>query len=217
MDRVTRLIGRVCDGTSSGRDGRPVAPRMVKCLLMPRCQRWCAAYSYGPCGDRNAGMRSRAAPCLLFEVGRVRRRDARSVHSERCLGSAKRARRERAGADGQRQDGDAPHCRPLLPTAPLGDQRALRTLFLSRCKEVSASVATATANTRAAARNVSRSLRRRMWTCLNEKPGRKSPGPAARGDSSRTTAMPWTSSYFYTLLTTTPGGVARASKFTVSK
>ena len=96
----------------------------------------CAAYSYGPCGGRNAGMRSRAAPCLLFEVGRVRRRDARSVHSERCLRSAKRARRERAGADGQRQDGDAPHCRPLLPAAPLGDQRALRTLFLSRCKEV---------------------------------------------------------------------------------
>ena len=41
VDRVTRLIGRVCGGTSSGRDGRPVAPRMVKCLLMPRCQRWC--------------------------------------------------------------------------------------------------------------------------------------------------------------------------------
>ena len=32
-----------------------------------------------------------------------------------------------------------------------------------------------------------------MWTCLNEKPGRKSPGPAARGDSSRTRAMPYTS------------------------
>ena len=30
-----------------------------------------------------------------------------------------------------------------------------------------------------------------MWTCLNEKPGRKSPGPAARGDSARTTAMPY--------------------------
>ena len=32
-----------------------------------------------------------------------------------------------------------------------------------------------------------------MWTCLNEKPGRKSPVPAARGDSSRTRAMPYTS------------------------
>ena len=81
------------------------------------------------------GMRSRAAPCLLFEVGRVRRRDARSVHGERCLRSAKRARRECAGADGQRQDGDAPHCRPLLPAAPLGDQRALRTLFFVSCNE----------------------------------------------------------------------------------
>ena len=149
----------------------------------------CAAYSYGPCGGRNAGMRSRAAPCLLFEVGRVRRRDARSVHSERCLRSAKRARRERAGADGQRQDGDAPHCCPLLPTAPLGDQRPSARCFCQLQGGEALSRRT-TANTRAAARNVSRSLRRRMWTCLNEKPGRKSPGPAARGDSSRTTAMP---------------------------
>ncbi len=149
----------------------------------------CAAYSYGPCGGRDAGIRSRAAPCLLFEVGRVRRRDARSVHGERSARSTKGGGRERAGADGQRQDGDAPHCRPLLPAAPLGDQRALRTLFLRACNPGTQSPQ-ATANTRAAARNVSRSLRRRMWTCLNEKPGRKSPGPAARGDSSRTTAMP---------------------------
>ena len=60
-------------------------------------------------------MRPRAQPQLMFEVGRVRRRDARSVHSERSRRSTEGARRERAGADGQRQDGDAPHCcRPLL-------------------------------------------------------------------------------------------------------
>ena len=152
----------------------------------------CAAYSYGPCGDRNQVCGLALRPVCCFEVGRVRRRNARSVHGERCLRSAKRARRERAGADGQRQDGDASHCRSLLPAATLGDQRALRTLFFVSCKEVRHSVA-GSANTRPPARNVSRSLRRRMWTCLNEKPGRKSPGPAARGDSSRTRAMPYTS------------------------
>ena len=116
-----------------------MAPHMLKCLLMPRCQRQavvCAACSSGSCGGSNAAMRPRVQPPhMMFEVGRVRRRDARSVHSERCLRSAKRARRECAGADGQRQDGDAPHCRPLLPAAPLGDQRALRTLFFVSCNE----------------------------------------------------------------------------------
>ena len=52
------------------------------------------------------------------------------MHGECSRRSTEGARRERAGADGQRQDRDAPHCcRPLLPAAPLGDQRTCARCF----------------------------------------------------------------------------------------
>ena len=182
------MIGRVCGGTSSGRDGRP--PRMVKCLLMPRCQRWCVRRTVM---DRAAAV-TQACGLALRPVCYLKLDVSDAATRGRCTASAVLGRLSVEGANAP-----APTASAKMETLRIVVRCSLRLLLVisgpcARCfytLQGGASVATATANTtQATARSVSRSLRRRMWTCLNEKPGRKSPGPAARGDSSRTTAMP---------------------------
>ena len=59
-----------------------------------------------------------------------------------------------------------------------------------------------------------------MWTCLNEKPGRSRLGPPRVGIAQglqQCLRPVGNGARLYTLPTTTPDGVARASKFAVSK
>ncbi len=147
----------------------------------------------GPCGGRNAAFGRGAAPCLQFEAGRVRHGNARSVHGERRRPSDGRLRRERASADGQQCERDCTH-RACLPPS-------LRLLLCARRRP-------------SGAQGYLRGLQECIRTIGTQGVCRSDIStfwvlPAARGES--------LGMGDYKVSTTTPDGVARASKFTVSK
>ena len=113
MWRRLQRAGRTTGGAARGQVSIDAAlPAVVR-----------AACSSGPCGGRNAAMRPRAQPQLMFEVGRVRRGDARSV-DERALDG--RVRVLGANAPAPTASAKMETLRivtPLLPAAPLGAQR----------------------------------------------------------------------------------------------